>query len=111
MLVRVFYSMNAPLPLSFLCFEVGVHSAWLIAMCKTVPLHVLLRDVCSSLVHHCKYTTYNPRVNVSVPSMYAVYQKAQSGYSGRVTVPVLWDKKTETIVNNESSEIIKMLHD
>lgn len=47
----------------------------------------------------------------NLPSMYAVYQKARPGYEGRVTVPVLWDKKTETIVNNESSEIIRMLHD
>lgn len=30
--------------------------------------------------------------------------------SGRYTVPVLWDKKTSTIVNNESSEIIRMLN-
>jgi len=38
------------------------------------------------------------------------YVKAQPGYSGRVTVPVLWDKKTSTIVNNESSEIIRMFN-
>lgn len=40
-----------------------------------------------------------------------IYMKANSDYSGRFTVPVLWDKKTETIVNNESSEIIVMLND
>src|SRR5688572_21533332 len=34
--------------------------------------------------------------------LYEVYVKAQPGYSGRVTVPVLWDRKTGTIVNNES---------
>ncbi|MUL35277.1 glutathione S-transferase family protein [Gloeocapsopsis dulcis] len=39
-----------------------------------------------------------------------VYQLAQSGYGGRSTVPVLWDKQTNTIVNNESSEIIAMLN-
>ena len=38
------------------------------------------------------------------------YVKARSDYSGRVTVPVLWDKKTGTIVNNESSEIIRMFN-
>jgi glutathionyl-hydroquinone reductase len=42
--------------------------------------------------------------------LYEVYVKAQPGYSGRVTVPVLWDRKTGTIVNNESSEIIRMLN-
>lgn len=39
-----------------------------------------------------------------------VYQKADPNYDGRVTVPVLFDKKTHRIVNNESSEIIRMLN-
>lgn len=39
-----------------------------------------------------------------------VYLKANNIYSGRVTVPVLWDKKTNTIVSNESSEIIRMFN-
>lgn len=42
--------------------------------------------------------------------MYEIYTKAMSDYSGRVTVPVLWDKKTNTIVSNESPEIIRMLN-
>lgn len=42
--------------------------------------------------------------------MYQVYTAAQPDYSGRVTVPVLWDKKTGTIVSNESSEIIRMFN-
>ncbi|MBE9047924.1 glutathione S-transferase family protein [Pleurocapsales cyanobacterium LEGE 10410] len=37
-----------------------------------------------------------------------VYAIADSNYTGRVTVPILWDKKTSTIVNNESREIIRM---
>jgi putative glutathione S-transferase len=39
-----------------------------------------------------------------------IYLLADAHYSGRVTVPVLWDKKRRTIVNNESSEIIRMLN-
>lgn len=39
-----------------------------------------------------------------------VYTTANANYSGRVTVPVLWDKKLRTIVNNESSEIIRMFN-
>ncbi len=39
-----------------------------------------------------------------------VYTAAEPTYSGRVTVPVLWDKKRHTIVNNESSEIIRMFN-
>ena len=38
------------------------------------------------------------------------YLKARPDYSGRVTVPVLWDKKTSTIVNNGLSEIIRMFN-
>lgn len=39
-----------------------------------------------------------------------VYLKAVPDFTGRVTTPVLWDKKRETIVSNESSEIIRMLN-
>ena len=41
--------------------------------------------------------------------LHQVYTKADPAYSGRVTVPVLWDKQEQTIVSNESSEIIRML--
>lgn len=37
-----------------------------------------------------------------------VYRRASDTYTGRVTVPVLWDTKHDTIVNNESKEIIRM---
>jgi putative glutathione S-transferase len=39
-----------------------------------------------------------------------VYLKANPDYDGRITVPVLWDKQKNTIVNNESAEIIRMLN-
>ena len=42
--------------------------------------------------------------------LHQVYSKAKPDYTGRVTVPVLWDRKRTTIVNNESSEIIRMLN-
>ena len=42
--------------------------------------------------------------------LHQIYTKADPKYTGRVTVPVLWDKDTQTIVNNESSEIIRMLN-
>ena len=38
-----------------------------------------------------------------------IYTRADPEFTGRVTVPVLWDKKEETIVNNESEEIMRML--
>ncbi len=42
--------------------------------------------------------------------LHQVYTSAKPDYSGRVTVPVLWDKENSTIVSNESSEIIRMLN-
>lgn len=42
--------------------------------------------------------------------MHQIYTSAKSDYTGRVTVPVLWDKKNNTIVSNESSEIIRMFN-
>jgi putative glutathione S-transferase len=43
--------------------------------------------------------------------LHQLYTKARADYTGRVTVPVLFDKHSQTIVNNESSEIIRMLND
>ena len=42
--------------------------------------------------------------------LHQLYTRDNPQYSGRVTVPVLWDKKQQCIVNNESSEIIRMLN-
>jgi putative glutathione S-transferase len=42
--------------------------------------------------------------------LYEVYLKADPHYSGRVTVPVLWDKQRQTIVSNGSAEIIRMFN-
>jgi len=48
-------------------------------------------------VHHARF-------------LHEIYTRAEPRYSGRVTVPVLWDKASNTIVNNESSEIIRMFN-
>ncbi len=42
--------------------------------------------------------------------LWQIYTLANRSYSGRVTVPVLWDKQTNTIVNNESRQIIQMFN-
>ncbi|WP_008310317.1 glutathione S-transferase family protein [Leptolyngbya sp. PCC 6406] len=42
--------------------------------------------------------------------LWQIYTRAKADYSGRVTVPVLWDKEAQTIVNNESRQIIQMLN-
>lgn len=46
----------------------------------------------------------------NAPVLYEVYTAASPTYTGRVTVPVLWDREKNTIVNNESAEIIRMLN-
>lgn len=42
--------------------------------------------------------------------VHQLYSHSQSDYTGRVTVPILWDKKKQVIVNNESADIIRMLN-
>ena len=42
--------------------------------------------------------------------LYQVYEQAEPGFDGIITVPALWDREQGTIVNNESSEIIRMLN-
>ncbi len=51
-----------------------------------------------------------PDVNYGLGHLQELYLKNNSNYTGRVTVPVLWDGKKEKIVNNESLEIIKMFN-
>ena len=60
--------------------------------------------------------TFEPGEGVIADSLFhskvlhEIYTRADANYTGRVTVPILWDKQTQTIVNNESSEIIRMLN-
>ena len=42
--------------------------------------------------------------------LHEIYQRADPHYTGRATVPVLWDKQRKTIVNNESAEIVRMFN-
>ncbi len=60
-------------------------------------LYLSLGEETTDQLYHSKY-------------LHEIYTKADPQYSGRVTVPVLWDKKQQTIVSNESSEIIRMLN-
>ncbi len=51
-----------------------------------------------------------PDTLLNATHLHQIYTAAQKDFTGRVTVPVLWDKKTGTIVSNESSEIIRMFN-
>ncbi|WCJ39390.1 Glutathione S-transferase family protein [Euphorbia peplus] len=52
----------------------------------------------------------HPDVLNGAKSIRDLYELASSNYTGKYTVPVLWDKKLKTIVNNESSDIIRMFN-
>jgi putative glutathione S-transferase len=89
---------------------------------RTAIFRVLkrLQDVIGISVTHWRSEangwTFAPAPGVIADSvngaehLYEVYLAADPRYSGRVTVPVLWDKQRGTIVNNESSEIIRMFN-
>ena len=51
-----------------------------------------------------------PDTQTGASFLHQVYTAAQPSYSGRVTVPILWDRQRRTIVNNESSEILRMFN-
>ncbi|MGH8546804.1 MAG: glutathione S-transferase family protein, partial [Gammaproteobacteria bacterium] len=51
-----------------------------------------------------------PDPNLGADRLHRIYTAVRADYTGRATVPVLWDKKQGTIVSNESSEIIRMLN-
>jgi putative glutathione S-transferase len=51
-----------------------------------------------------------PDPTLDAEFLHQLYTAAEPNFSGRVTVPMLWDKKTGTIVSNESSEIIRMFN-
>lgn len=46
-----------------------------------------------------------------VAALHEIYSAGTDNYTGRVTVPVLWDKQTSSLVSNESAEIVRMLND
>ncbi|MDX1304344.1 glutathione S-transferase family protein [Photobacterium sp.] len=56
------------------------------------------------------WTFTSPEPLYGFQFLHQLYTKAKADYTGRVTVPVLWDKQTQTIVSNESSEIIRMFN-
>ncbi len=56
------------------------------------------------------YPGATPDPEIGAQYLHEIYALAQPDFDGLVTVPVLWDRERRTIVNNESSEIIRMLN-
>jgi putative glutathione S-transferase len=78
--------------------------------------HVLSYDVVDWFLPHDGWTLEAKTEGATLDtvngaqSLRDIYKRVEPGYRGSVTVPTLWDKKCGTIVNNESSEIIRMLN-
>lgn len=90
------------------------HRALIMRACKGLESHIGV-----SVVHWYMGEmgwTFQPGPGVvadplyGVERLYELYLQADAQFTGRVTVPVLWDKERGTIVNNESAEIILMLN-
>lgn len=60
--------------------------------------------------HFGTYPGSTPDTVNGAEHLYELYVKADPHFTGRATVPVLWDKKTGTIVNNESADILRMFN-
>jgi len=60
--------------------------------------------------HGWSFSDARPEPHYGLDHLWQLYKRATPEYTGRVTVPVLWDLERETIVNNESSEIVRMLN-
>lgn len=59
--------------------------------------------------HFGEYSGVSNNTELQLECLHQLYTHVDANFTGKVTVPTLWDKKTQTIVNNESSEIIRML--
>ncbi|MDW6004363.1 glutathione S-transferase family protein [Vibrio mangrovi] len=76
---------------------------------KGLSEHIDVTIVCPDMMSE-GWTFGIPEPLFGYRRLHQIYTRAKSDYTGRVTVPVLWDKQTSTIVSNESSEIIRMFN-
>ena len=101
--------------------ESGRYHLYVSLACPWAHRTLIFREL-KDLTTHIEVTVVSPDMliegwEMSSPDplfgftrMHQVYTQAKPDYTGRVTVPVLWDKKHNTIVSNESSEIIRMFN-
>lgn len=82
------------------------HLKGLTGMVELVVVHWLMKEGGWSF-REGECVTPDPLMHADY--LHQVYTEAKADYSGHVTVPMLWDTKTGTIVNNESADILRML--
>jgi len=90
------------------------HRAWIFRILKglesIIPMSMVVPVRDDRGWHFDNDSTLYRDNNAGKDALNEYYRLGRSGYTGRVTVPVLWDRETETIVSNESSEIIRMFN-
>ncbi|ALU45877.1 glutathione S-transferase family protein [Pseudoalteromonas rubra] len=90
------------------------HRTLIFRRLKQLEAHIDVSVVSPDMLEHG--WTFDKTTGSSGDSLFAqdymhqLYTRNKADYSGRVTVPVLWDKHTQRIVSNESSEIIRMFN-
>jgi len=85
------------------------HRAMIFRVLKKLE-HVISVSAVEPLMLERGWTFADPDPLTGANHVYEIYQRADPKYSGSATVPILWDKQAQTIVNNESSEIIRMFN-
>ncbi|MCJ2377283.1 glutathione S-transferase family protein [Vibrio sp. ZSDZ34] len=85
------------------------HRTLIFRTLKGLESHIDVTVVCPDMLSE-GWSFGLPEPLFGFKKLHQVYTQAKPDYTGRVTVPVLWDKKTNTIVSNESSEIIRMFN-
>ena len=88
------------------------HRTWLVRSLKGLDDAISLSVSAGSGPDGWRFESSDPKYRDHLHDrshLHELYSLGADRYSGRVTVPVLWDKQTDSIVNNESSEIIRML--
>ncbi|WP_119560557.1 glutathione S-transferase family protein [Vibrio cholerae] len=85
------------------------HRTLIFRALKGLQTHIDVTIVCPDMLSH-GWQFGIPEPLYGDTQLHQLYTHAKADYTGRVTVPVLWDKKLHTIVSNESSEIIRMFN-
>lgn len=86
------------------------HRTLIFRMLKGLESHIGVTTVSPDMLENGWTYAPDPEPLYGFRFHHQLYTKADPCYSGRVTVPVLWDIKNETIVSNESAEIIRMFN-
>ena len=77
---------------------------------EIIPVTVVKAEMLENGWEFGDYAKADDVAKFDLKYLYDLYKLANETYTGRITVPVLWDKKNKTIINNESSEIIRMFN-